>query len=62
MISSHLIVYNNYTRKDIVLYAEYGHSTISVSPSFSIPGGGSLTITPGSVKVISRQWNDRKCS
>lgn len=55
MISSHLIVYNNYARKYIKLYEEYGHSTISVTPSFSIPGGCSITITPGSVKIISKQ-------
>lgn len=54
------LYYNNY-RKDLSTYAAYGHSTVRVVPTFSIPGYGSIsfdkdTTTPGEA------WADMACS
>ena len=49
------------SNKTLSIYAAYGHSTISVQPSFSIPGYGSISFNYGT-STIKEQWNERKPS
>lgn len=56
-----IVLYNNYNKKDLSVYAKYGHNQISVSPTVSMPGYGSISFNYG-VSTVAQQWNDRKCS
>jgi len=49
------------SNKTLSIYAAYGHSSISVQPSFSIPGYGSISFSYGT-STIKEQWNERKPS
>lgn len=53
-------LYHNYTRHDLSAYAEYGHSTVSVYPSFSIPGYGSINFSDG-VNRQAQDWANMTC-
>lgn len=54
-------LYHNYVRKDLSAYAEYGHFTIGVSPSFYIPGYGSI-VFEGGLNGVAEAWADKTCS
>jgi len=54
-------LYHNNSRWDLSAYAEYGHSTITVSPSFSIPGYGSISFIPNSVTTADTAHEDKEC-
>ena len=53
-------LYHNYTRQDLSAYAEYGHSTITTSPTFSIPGYGSIGFSYGT-QMAAQSWEDLNC-
>jgi hypothetical protein len=53
-------LYHNHTEKDLSAYAEYGHSTITVTPTFSIPGYGSISFSYGT-DTQSQAWADMEC-
>lgn len=44
--------------KNLSAYAEYGHSTITTTPSFSAPGGASIDFSYG-VETVAQDWEDR---
>ncbi|WP_297721181.1 hypothetical protein [Intestinimonas sp.] len=46
-------LYHNYEMHDLSLYGEYGHSTIVTSPTFSIPGYGSIGFSYGTEMAAS---------
>lgn len=54
-------LYHNYVRHDLSAYAEYGHTTFSASPSFSIPGYGSISFSFGTY-MEGQAWEDMKCA
>ena len=54
-------LYHNYERHDLSAYAEYGHSTVTLSPSFSIPGYGSISFSYGVSRAAS-DHADTECS
>ena len=53
-------LYHNYERADLSAYAEYGHSTLSVSPTFSIPGYGSISFSD-STEMQDQAWANMEC-
>jgi len=53
-------LYHNYERHDLSAYAEYGHSTFSVSPSFFIPGYGAINFSYGT-EMEEQDWEDMAC-
>lgn len=53
-------LYHNYTRADLSAYAQYGHSTVSVTPSFSVPGYGSIGFSYGT-SMAGQDWADLSC-
>lgn len=53
-------LYHNYAMADLSAYAQYGHSTISVTPGFSIPGYGSISFTYGT-SMAGEDWADLSC-
>lgn len=54
------LYYNNY-RKDLSAYAVYTHYTVSATPSFSIPGYGSISFNK-SIDYLAEAWVDMACS
>lgn len=53
-------LYHKYIRADLSAYAEYGHSSVSASPSFSIPGYGSIEFSIGT-DMYRQDWADMEC-
>lgn len=54
-------VYYNYSKKDMSAYAEYGHSTITCTPSVSIPASGEFSFTYGTT-CADQAWASKTCS
>ncbi|MFA1821800.1 hypothetical protein ACDX78_16735 [Virgibacillus oceani] len=52
---------NSANRKDLSAYAAYGHTTLSISPGFSIPGYGSINFNWG-MQTVAQAWEDARVS
>lgn len=52
---------NSAGRKDLSAYAAYGHTTLSITPGFSIPGYGSINFNWG-MQTVGQAWEDARVS
>lgn len=54
-------LYRNNARADLSAYRQYGHATVTLVPSFSIPGYGYIAFV-NNVEIAGEDWVDMACS